>query len=64
MGGYLHGLFTSDEFRYKFITRFKNQNEKIDNFEYLVENTLDKLAEHMERHLDLDGLLEVAKDVS
>tara|TARA_R110002111_G_scaffold33277_2_gene66999 strand:- start:67 stop:1530 length:1464 start_codon:yes stop_codon:yes gene_type:complete len=64
MGGYLHGLFTSDEFRYKFITRFKNQNEKIDNFEYLVENTLDKLAEHMERHLDLDGLLEVANDVS
>lgn len=64
MGGYLHGLFASDEFRYKFINRFKFQNEKIDNFEYLVENTLDKLAKHMEHHLDLDGLLEVANGVS
>lgn len=64
MGGYLHGLFASDEFRYNFFNRFKLQNEKIDNFEYLVENTLDNLAKHMERHLDLDSLLEVANDVS
>ena len=64
MGGYLHGIFASDEFRCKFINRFNIRNEKIDNFEYLVENTLDKLAEHIERHLDLDGLLEVANGVS
>ncbi|MDF2366128.1 cobyric acid synthase [Sneathiella sp.] len=64
MGGYLHGLFMSDQFRYNFINRFKFQNEKIDDFEYLVENTLDKIADHMERHLDLDGLLEVANGVS
>ncbi len=64
MGGYLHGLFANDEFRYKLFNRFKSQNHKIDNFEYLVENTLDNLAKHMERHLNLDGLLEVANGIS
>lgn len=64
MGGYLHGLFASDEFRYNFINRFKFRNEKIDNFEYLVESTLDKLASHMEHNLDLNGLLEVANGIS
>ncbi|TNE37402.1 MAG: cobyric acid synthase, partial [Alphaproteobacteria bacterium] len=61
MGGYLHGLFASDEFRNNFINRFKLRKERLENFEGLVEETLDKLADHMEKHLDLDAMLEVAR---
>lgn len=60
MGCYLHGIFHSDKFRYKFINRFKNGNEKVDNFEQIVEKTLDELSSHVEKNLDLDALLEVA----
>ena len=62
MGCYLHGLFASDKFRNKFINRFNLREEKIDSFEFLVENTLEKLAIHIEENLDLDALLEVAND--
>jgi len=62
MGNYLHGLFASDNFRNKFINRFKLRKEKIDDFELVIDNTLDKLATHMEQYLNLDALLEVAND--
>ncbi|WP_373085243.1 cobyric acid synthase [Sneathiella sp.] len=64
MGGYLHGIFSSDEFRYNFLNRFKIRKEKLDNFEIVVEGTLDKLAEHMEQYLNIDALLEVAENAN
>lgn len=60
MGCYLHGIFASDEYRYNFLNRFKLRKDKLDDFEMVIEKTLDELADHMERNLDLDGLLEVA----
>ncbi|MCR9214508.1 MAG: cobyric acid synthase [Proteobacteria bacterium] len=62
MGGYLHGLFNSDQYRSNLFNRFNKKIEKVDNFEYVVENTLDHLSDHIEAHMDLDGLLEVAND--
>ncbi|USG62304.1 cobyric acid synthase [Sneathiella marina] len=60
MGCYLHGIFANNEFRHKFINRFKLRKEKTDNFELVIENSLDNLSAHMEQFLDLDQMLEVA----
>ncbi|MEX1035221.1 MAG: cobyric acid synthase [Sneathiella sp.] len=64
MGCYLHGIFSSDKFRLNFLNRFKFRNEKIDDFEIVVEKTLDDLSYFMEKNLNLDGLLEVANGTS
>lgn len=63
MGCYLHGLFSGDKFRSNFLNRFKFRKEKIDKFEMVIENTLDNLSAHMEEHLNLDHMLEVANGV-
>ncbi|MEH6526305.1 MAG: cobyric acid synthase [Sneathiella sp.] len=63
MGCYLHGIFSSDKFRSNFLNRFKSRKEKIDKFELVIENTLDKLSENMEEFLNLDRMLEIANGV-
>jgi adenosylcobyric acid synthase len=57
MGCYLHGLFSADTFRQKFLklTSTLNHDQK-------VEETLDKLAAHLAQSLDLDRLLTLAKE--
>lgn len=62
-GCYLHGLFTSDAFRHAFLADLGAQHAGIENFDTLVEETLDALADHLETHLDLDGLLEMAEEI-
>jgi adenosylcobyric acid synthase len=58
-GTYLHGLFTSDGFRRAFLDRLgitaSNQS-----YRGTVEQVLDELADHIERHLDVEGLLALA----
>ena len=59
-GCYLHGLFASDGFR----TSFINSIAKVDsglNYEASIDDTLDSLARHLETHLDLDAILEIAR---
>ncbi|MEM6904452.1 MAG: cobyric acid synthase [Pseudomonadota bacterium] len=58
-GAYLHGLFTADGYRRAFLERLGAPPSSL-TYGAAVEATLDALAEHMERYLDLDGLLEVA----
>jgi len=58
-GTYLHGLFAGDEFRRAFLARLGAPSDGI-AYEARVEATLDALADHLERHLDLDGLLAAA----
>jgi adenosylcobyric acid synthase len=58
MGTYLHGLFASDEFRAAFLLGAATPGL---NYEASVEQTLDALADHLERHLDLDALLALAR---
>ena len=59
-GCYLHGLFAGDQFRRAFLARFGAAASDLE-YEPVVERTLDRLADHLERHLDLDTLLATAR---
>ena len=61
MGCYLHGLFAADGFRHRFLDRLRRRARSGVAFEAALERTLDSLAAHLEAHLDLDGLLAVAR---
>ncbi len=61
LGCYLHGLFAADGFRHAFLNRLKARETSGLAYETRVEETLDGLAAHLEAHLDLDRLLEVAR---
>jgi adenosylcobyric acid synthase len=62
MGCYLHGVFAADGFRHAFLNRLRDREISGVAYEAAVERTLDRLAEHLEAHLDLDSLLRVARD--
>jgi adenosylcobyric acid synthase len=57
----LHGLFTADDFRASFIGDLASQDF---NYAADVEAVLDKLASHLETHMDLDLLFELAEPVA
>ena len=59
-GTYLHGLFTGDAFRRAFLAGLGASVSDL-AYDVEIEATLDRMAEHLELHLDLDGLLEVAR---
>jgi adenosylcobyric acid synthase len=59
-GCYLHGLFAGDGFRRAFIAGLGGVGDADLAYETRVEATLDALAAHLERHLDIDALLEIA----
>jgi adenosylcobyric acid synthase len=59
MGTYLHGVFAADAFRRNFIGSATATSTL--NYEAIVDATLDALAAHLERHLDLDDLLSLAR---
>ena len=60
MGCYMHGLFSSDEFRKSFLKRLGHRSTT--QYEADVEKTLDALAEHLEKYWDIDRLLEIAAE--
>ena len=59
-GSYLHGLFASDAFRRAFLTQLGIAASD-GRYDARVESTLDALAEHIEQHLDVDGLFALAR---
>ena len=61
MGCYLHGLFAADGFRRAFLGRLRQRETAGIAYDALLEETLDALGAHLEAHLDLDRLLEVAR---
>ena len=61
MGCYLHGLFAADGFRRAFLGRLRRRETAGIAYDTLVEETLNALGAHLEAHLDLDRLLEVAR---
>jgi len=59
-GCYLHGLFAGDAFRRAFIAALGGVGDAALAYEARIETTLDALATHLERHLDVARLLEIA----
>ncbi len=63
-GCYLHGIFAADAFRRAFLESLSGRSASDDHesdYEARIERTLDALAAHLETHLDLDQLLEIAR---
>lgn len=57
-GTYLHGIFSADAFRAVYLAQLGAQSQTAHESE--LDATLDALADHMERHLDLNAILELA----
>jgi adenosylcobyric acid synthase len=62
IGTYLHGCFSQDDFRKKFLSRLGHEAQAF-SYEQTIEDTLDALAAHLEKDLDLDQILQLAGDV-
>ncbi len=60
IGTYVHGLFADDRQRAAWLARFAAGGARI-AYEAQVEETLDRLAAHLARHIDLDRLLSLAR---
>ena len=60
MGCYLHGLFTSDAFRAAWMARLGAASQ-VGNYEVSVDETLERLADHLEAHLDVEALFALAR---
>jgi adenosylcobyric acid synthase len=59
-GTYLHGCFAADGFRHAYLKSLGAPPSDL-AFDHLIEKTLDDLAAHLESHLDLDKILELAR---
>lgn len=57
-GSYLHGMFRDDGFRAAWLAGFGVASDL--GYDATVERVLDGLADHLEAHLDVTGLLSVA----
>lgn len=59
-GTYVHGLFADDRQRSAWLQRLGGKASAID-YEAGVDEVLDRLAQHMEKNLDIEALLRLAK---
>jgi adenosylcobyric acid synthase len=62
-GCYVHGLFTSDSYRARFLSAWRNGEgtggERL-SYEKQIDETLDELADDMERQLDINAIARTA----
>ncbi|WP_370228369.1 cobyric acid synthase [Cognatishimia sp.] len=59
-GSYLHGMFRDDSFRAAFLQALGAKSSG-SSYDQTVEETLEALADHIETHMDVDGLLAAAQ---
>jgi adenosylcobyric acid synthase len=59
IGSYFHGMFRADGFRHSFL-RELGATGSSSSYSATVETVLDQLADHMESHLNVEGLLGLA----
>ncbi|PWB82917.1 MAG: cobyric acid synthase, partial [Methylocystaceae bacterium] len=59
-GVYVHGFFADDRLRASFLQSLGAKASSA-SYEASIDETLDGLAEHFERHIDIDRLLEMAR---
>ncbi|MDD9728410.1 cobyric acid synthase [Mameliella sp. AT18] len=59
MGSYLHGMFRDDRFRAAWLEGFGVAASA--SYDATVEQTLEALADHLEAHLDVEGILAAAR---
>ena len=62
-GCYLHGLFRADGFRHAYLSSLRARAATGVSYDALVDATLDGLAAHLETHLNLDRMLEIANEI-
>jgi adenosylcobyric acid synthase len=60
MGTYAHGIFASDAFRHAFLNSLRARADSGLAYESQVDRVLDALADHLERHLDTNRILDLA----
>jgi adenosylcobyric acid synthase len=60
LGTYIHGLFSDDRQRSRWLARFAVGPASV-AYEALLEQTLDALAAHLAAHIELDRLLTLAR---
>ncbi|MBL6930770.1 MAG: cobyric acid synthase CobQ, partial [Rhodospirillales bacterium] len=56
--------FAADSFRHAFLSSLRTGRSHETAHDLRVEKTLDALAEHLEKHLDLNHLYDCARPVS
>lgn len=59
VGTYLHGLFTDDGFRKAYLSGFGEVSDLA--YDARIDAVLDDLASHLEKALDVDAVLEIAR---
>ncbi len=59
-GCYVHGLFGQDGYRHALLNRLRTRNDSGLRYESEIDRILDGLADHLEAHMPLDRLLEIA----
>jgi adenosylcobyric acid synthase len=65
VGTYLHGVLTSDPLRRAWLETLAGKSLAVgEAYEPAIEATLDRLAAHLARHLDIAALLELARSRS
>jgi len=61
IGSYIHGLFASDRYRASFLAQIRARTDSGLAYEARIDATLDALADHIAKVVDLDRLLELAR---
>ncbi len=61
-GTYLHGLFAADEFRHAYIRQIDDRVSATIRWDDHIEVALDRLADHMEAHVNTARILDIARE--